>query len=62
MNNKTMENNFTKLERLNIKKFGSAPKDIQDNINKNLSVFKTIGETVELFTEKFIKTFIKMNG
>jgi len=62
MNNKTMENNFTKLENLNIKKFGSAPKGVQENIEKNFTMFKTIGETIELFTEKFIKTFIKMNG
>ena len=57
-----MDNNFTKLEELNIKKFGSAPKKIQENIERNMSVFKRIGDTVDLFTEKFIKTFIKMNG
>lgn len=57
-----MENNFKKLEEYNIKKYGAAPKQIQENIENNINVFKTIGETIELFTDKFIKTFIKMNS
>ena len=57
-----IKNNFQELESYKIKKHGEAPKKVQDNIEKNLVFFKTIGHTVELFTDKFIKTFIKMNG
>jgi len=57
-----MKNNFKELEAYNVKKYGSAPKKVQENIENNLGLFKTIGETIDLFTEKFIKTFIKMNS
>ncbi len=56
------KNNFRQLENLKIKKHGEAPKKVLDNIEQNLVFFKTIGQTIELFTDKFIKTFIKMNG
>lgn len=57
-----MKNNFEELENLKIKKHGKAPKKVQENIESNLQLFKTVGYTIDLFTEKFIKTFVKMNG
>ena len=56
------KNNFQELENFKVKKHGEAPKGVRDNIENNIVFFKTIGETIELFTDKFIKTFIKMNG
>jgi len=57
-----VKNNFQELENFKVKKYGEAPKGVRDNIENNIVFFKTIGETIELFTDKFIKTFIKMNG
>jgi hypothetical protein len=59
--NKEIKNNFTDLEKIKLKKFGDAPNDIQDKIEQNINIFKTIGNTIDLYTEKFIKTFIKLN-
>lgn len=55
-------NNFKDLEKYKITKFGESPDNIKNNIEKNINIFKTIGETVELFTDKLIKTFIKINN
>lgn len=57
-----IKNNFTELEKFKLKKYGSVPDDIQKNIEQNMSFFKTVAETIDLFTEKLIKTFVKMNG
>lgn len=57
-----VKNNFKELEEFKLKKYGNAPDNIQDNIEQNMNFFKTIASTVELFTEKLIKTFVKMNG
>ncbi len=56
-----IKNNFTELETLKLKKYGNPPSDIQDKIDKNISLLKTVGNTIELFSEKLIKTIIKLN-
>lgn len=55
-------NNFKELEKFKLKKYGNAPDKIQNNIEQNMNFFKTIASTIDLFTEKLIKTFVKMNG
>lgn len=60
---KTMEeNNFKQLEKYKLKKFGEAPHKVNENIENNKNLFKTIGETMDLFTEKLVKTIIKINS
>ena len=59
---KRIKNNFTELEKRKLQKYGKPPADIQNNIDRNIHLLKTMGDSIELFTEKFIKTFIKMNG
>jgi hypothetical protein len=54
-------NNFKELEDYKIKKFGAVPPKINDNIEKNKNLLTTISETMDLFTDKFIKTIIKIN-
>ena len=55
-------NNFKELENHKIKKFGNSPDNIQKNIEQNISIYKTIGDTLELYTDKLIKTIIKINN
>ena len=59
---KQFKNNFTELEKQKLKKYGKPPLDLQGNIDRNINLLKTMGDSIELFTEKFIKTLIKMNG
>ena len=59
---KQIKNNFTELEKRKLEKYGKPPAGIQDNIDKNIRLLKTVGDSIELFTEKFIKTFVKLNG
>ena len=54
-------NNFKELEEYKIKKFGAVPPKVNDNIEKNKNLLTTISETMDLFTDKFIKTIIKIN-
>jgi hypothetical protein len=56
------ENIFKQLEKYKLKKFGEAPDKISENIEKNKNLFATIGETMDLFTEKLVKTIIKINS
>jgi len=56
------KNNFQELEDFKVRKHGEAPREVHDKIDKNIVFLKTIGQTIELFTDKFLKTFIKMNG
>lgn len=55
-------NNFKELEKYKIRKFGNSPDIIKKNIEQNISIYKTIGDTLELYTDKLIKTIIKINN
>lgn len=56
------ENNFKELEKYKLEKFGSVPDKVNDNIEKNKNLLVTIGQTMDLFTEKLVKTIIKINS
>ncbi|MGE5354714.1 MAG: hypothetical protein ACM3PT_00605 [Deltaproteobacteria bacterium] len=55
------KNNFKELENYKIEEFGEVPKKVIENVEKNRNLFSTIGETLDLFTEKMIQTIIKIN-
>ncbi len=62
-NNKNKKkNSFEALEFENLRDYGEPDIVVKDNIDRNVSLFTTIGETVELYTGKFIKSIIKMNS
>lgn len=54
-------NNFKELEKWKLENAGEIPQKVEDNINKNIELFRTIGESLDLFTEKLIKTIIEIN-
>ncbi len=61
MNNKNKKNSFKELERENIRNYGEPDISVKHNIDRNRSLFTTIGETIELYTGKFIRSILKMN-
>ncbi len=54
-------NNFKELEKWKLENAGEIPQKVEENINKNIELFKTIGESLDLFTEKLVKTIIEIN-
>lgn len=56
------ENNFKELENRKIEKYGEASEKIIENIESNMNVYKSIADTVDLFTDKLIQVFIKINN
>ncbi len=61
MNNIEEKNSFKELEYENIENYGEPDSSVKNNIDRNISLFTTIGETIELYTGKFIKSILKMN-
>ncbi len=62
MDNKNKKkNSFKELECEHIRNYGEPNIVIKDNIDRNISLFHVIGDTVELYTGKFIKSIIRMN-
>ncbi len=47
-------NNFKVLENQEMEKHNSPLKDIHNNINSSMSIFRFIGNMAELFFSKFI--------
>lgn len=54
-------NNFKELEKWKLENAGEIPPKVEENINKNIELFKVIGESLDLFTEKLVQTIIEIN-
>ncbi len=55
-------NNFKELERLTIAEQGRPPQQIIKNISKNMSIFRFIGDLIELYLPNFGKALVRMSG
>jgi hypothetical protein len=55
------DNNFKELEKWKLENAGEIPQEVENNITKNIELFKTIGESMDLFTEKLVKTIIEIS-
>lgn len=56
------KNNFKELEKYKLEKYGTAPDKVNDSIDRNRNLFIAIGQTLDLFTEKLVKTISKINN
>lgn len=54
-------NNFKELEKWKLENAGEIPQKVEENINNNIELFKVIGESLDLFTEKLVQTIIEIN-
>ena len=57
-----MENNFEKIEEDLISQFGEPPKSVKRNIDESFSIFRMIGNIIELFMPKVIEVFVNLAG
>lgn len=57
-----MKNSFKELERLEIEGRTAPLKRIQNNITSNLSLFKFIGNIMELFFPRMVDLIVRLAG
>ena len=55
-------NNFKELERQNEKEYGTPPEHVRDNILGSLSLFKFIGDILELYLPRVFSLMVRMSG
>jgi hypothetical protein len=55
-------NNFKELERIETSALGNPPEQVKKNIAYNMSLFRFIGDLIELYLPHFGRALIKMSG
>ena len=55
-------NNFQELDKITQDTFGEPPKEIRNNIHKNVRFFHLFGDLIDLFFPKVINIFTSILG
>lgn len=55
-------NNFKELEQIETSALGNPPEQVKKNISYNLSLFRFIGDMIELYIPNFGRALVKMSG
>ncbi len=53
-------NSFEELEAETIRRYGSPPGEISNNIRRNIRVFHLFGDLIDLFFPKVLRMFASM--
>lgn len=55
-------NSFKDLEKEMLNEHGAPPKKTFTNVSHSISVFKLLGDMLDLFFPKMVDLFVKMSG